>query len=238
MHRTAPTLRTVPIALAVLGAAALAACSGSGGSGSSGAAGTSAASPSSSVPASTAHATATVTRTATSSPAGSAGSAGPSGTGATGLRDCAESQLRASIDPRPVKGSSTTGDYARIVDFTNTSSRSCLIHGYPGAAITYADGTQYAQATRTIRGKLLGLPTSQDTLPTVTLRPGAVASAGIEGVNRKEQGAAQAGCDDSFYPGILVTPPNTSTPVPFDVRWPKCFSFTVHPANIEKDPPR
>jgi hypothetical protein len=221
-----------------LAAGALAACSGSSGSSSGG---SGSASSMSSVPSSPAPSTATTTvttgepATTPSSPGSSSVAAG--GAGHTNVTDCAESQLKAELDPRPVKGSTTHTDLAVIVDFTNTSNSTCVLEGYPGAALENDKNQQVKQATRTVRGNLLGLPPSQNSLPRVTLAPGDVASAGIEGVNQQEAGAAQAGCDDSYYPRILVTPPNTRTAVPFTYKWPVCFSFTVHPTNIEKNPP-
>ena len=174
--------------------------------------------------------------TVTSTVTGTGGSGpGPS----TTVAQCAESQLRASIDPRPVRNSTTTGphaDFAIIVDFRNTSGTPCRMYGYPGAALLDSTGKQVKQAQRTIRGQLLGLPTSQSTLPTVILRPGAYASAGIEGVNQQQVGAAQAGCA-ARYPKLLLTPPNTRVAVPFAVSWPVCFSFTVHPTDLESHPP-
>ncbi|WP_375484020.1 DUF4232 domain-containing protein [uncultured Jatrophihabitans sp.] len=240
-HRTAATVRTdthvravrtVAGATAILAAAALTACSGSSNGGG--------ASPAATTVAPSATTTTTVpaaTSSATRSAASSGGSTDGSADNRDGVVVCQESQLRASLDPRHVSGSSTRNDLAVIVDFTNTSSSTCTITGYPGAALENSANHQVKQATRTVRGKLLGLPTGTNTLPTVTLKPGAVASAGLEGVNQREVGAAQAGCDAS-YPRILVTPPDTRTAVPFAMKWPVCFSFTVHPTNIEKNPPQ
>jgi hypothetical protein len=147
--------------------------------------------------------------------------------------DCLENQLRASIDPRAVPGNGTRDSHGAtkkgvIVDFENISKTTCTLMGYPGAATVNAEGSQVTQATRTLRGELDGLPTDSDTIPTVTLAPERYADAVIEGVDQQETGAAQAGCADSL-PSILVTPPNTLTAVPFDVVWPACYSFDVHP---------
>ena len=230
--RPSTLLRGAGIAAALVAAGALAACTGSSGGGGSSAV---ASSTPPSVTTTTASATVTAGPTATvrvSTPAATGSSATSDGSGgSSGVPVCRESQLKAEIDARPV-GGSAKNDFAKIVLFTNTSSTSCSVRGYPGAALVASSGAQVEQATRTIRGNRLGLPTSVHTLPTVTLKPGAVASAGLEGVNQKKQGAAQAGCS-ATYPRVLVTPPNTATAVPFTLRWPVCYSFTVHPINID-----
>lgn len=230
--RSSTLLRGAGIATALVAAGALAACTGSSGGGASSAVSTSTPP---SVTTTTASATVTAGAKATvrvSTPAASSSSARQSGSGgSSGVPVCRESQLKASIDAKPV-GGSAKNDFAQIVLFQNTSSSACTVHGYPGAALVNSSGKQVKQATRTIRGKRLGLPASVHTLPTVVLKPGKVASAGLEGVNQKQQGAAQAGCADT-YPRVLVTPPNTDTAVPFTLRWPVCYSFTVHPINID-----
>jgi hypothetical protein len=147
--------------------------------------------------------------------------------------NCAESQLRATIDPRHIPGNGTldaSGATKKgvIVDFENTSTKTCRLIGYPGAATVNAAGTQITQATRTLRGELDGLPAGTTKIPAVSLAPRHYADAMIEGVDTRKQGAAQAGCAETL-PRILVTPPNTRIAVPFTVPWPACYSFDVHP---------
>lgn len=173
-------------------------------------------------------------------PASTAGTA-PVAT-AAGTSQCAESQLRASIDPRHVPGNGTPGKdgrqhHALIVNFQNISTSSCVLSGYPGAAIIDRSGHQYLQATRTPRGELTGPPAGQPAPARVTLAPRAFAAASLEGTNLKNPGSAQAGCEPSGYPKILVTPPNTRVPVPFTVGWPMCYSFQVHPVQPLPDAP-
>ena len=236
-HRADRTLvRTAGVIAAALAAVALTACSGSSGGGGGGATTAPTAPPATAVttttvPPTTPTSTTAATPTPTATASTSSDDAGSGAGGSSGPAACRESQLRAVLDARPVGNQKTKTDKAIIVDFINKSSTSCTMHGYPGAALVDSSGAQVKQATRTIRGQILGLPTSVHTLPTVTLKPGGVAAAGIEGVDQQQKGAAQAGCADT-YPRILVTPPNTSTPVPFAVKWPVCYSFTVHPTNL------
>ncbi len=91
--------------------------------------------------------------------------------------------------------------------FTNASSATCTLFGYPGAAVLNGAGRQIEQAKRTQGGFLggnVGAPR------TVTLRPGAQASARIEGDNG-------GGNECLRGEALLVTPPNTrhSTRIPF-----------------------
>lgn len=185
--------------------------------------------------------------TVAGSPVGSDTPTGPPQTAVTSSPaagsspDCAEAQLRTSIDPREVPGSGTLGpNGARrkgvIVDFQNTSPETCVLFGYPGAATVSAAGAQVTQATRTLRGELGGLPAATYKIPAVSLAPGHYAAAMIEGTDLQKTGAAQAGCADSL-PRILVTPPNTRIPVSFGVSWPACFSFDVHPVTALPDAP-
>ena len=141
---------------------------------------------------------------------------------------CTESQLRASVVP----GIGGDGHQGVELDFLNKAASSCTMQGYPGAAILDSSGRQVKQATRTPRGFLGGLPIGTNTPPTITVPAGGKAKALIEGISIQETGAAQAGCQSESYPKILVTPPNTKIPVPFDVSWPVCESFEIHPVTL------
>ena len=157
------------------------------------------------------------------------------------MRACAESQLRASLDPRHVPGNGTYGLDGKthigvFVDFENTSSTTCTLFGYPGAATETSTGRQLQQAKRTLRGVLDGLPTNQKAPTTVRLAPGDFAAAMVEGTDEQEHGAAQAGCADTT-PLLLVTPPNTTVPVPFRMSFGVCFRIEVHPVRALTVPP-
>lgn len=144
--------------------------------------------------------------------------------GASGPTRCAESQLRASVVAANIP---SLNRHVDKLTFTNTSGTTCILSGYPGAAVVDSSGKQVQQAERVVGGPVGG--TIEKSAGPVTLRAGTTAYAWLEGSSTREQGAAQAGCDGPRYPRILVTPPNTETAVPFTIGWPVCYSFDVHP---------
>jgi hypothetical protein len=96
-----------------------------------------------------------------------------------------------------------------VVSFTNISPAACTLHGYPQVAALDAAGRPVVKAAHTLLGYLYGLR-SGSRVPTVTLKPGATAGAGLEWIeNPAEPG--QSSCPT--YHSVLVTPPNTVTSV-------------------------
>jgi hypothetical protein len=139
----------------------------------------------------------------TSSPASSTSSAasapssgstvnGAGTTAAAGTFTCTQDQLTATTG-----GTAKEDVQVLAIVFTNHSSSSCTVTGYPGVAGLDAAGTQTAQAARTP-----GLAT-----PTITLAPGASGSALVKTAK------VNSAPDCEFAGGLAVTPPNTSTTV-------------------------
>lgn len=136
-------------------------------------------------------------------------------TGSVG-NGCSAAQLQVAGGPLP--GGSAAGHTGVLLTFTNHSTATCTLFGYPGVAGVNSSGSQIAQATRTLNGYLAGCRCT--TPQTVTLAPGAVASATTEG----NVGSGQ--CDQ--FTALLVTPPNTATSTRIDMV-PHSCGFTVHP---------
>ena len=158
----------------------------------------------------------------TSSAATSTVTTHPSTAGSTNAPTaCTESQLREDVLSQDVPGA-----HVLRVTLMNTSTATCTLTGYPGAAIVDAAGNQIQQAKRVIGGPVAG---TVERIATLTVRPGGSVFAYLEGQSTKKPGTAQAGCDAPRYPKILVTPPSTRTAVPFTIGWPQCFTFHVHP---------
>jgi hypothetical protein len=112
---------------------------------------------------------------------------------------CRIGQLRIA----PGRSGAAAGNIGQTIVFTNVSEEICSITGYPGVAALDAQGNQIVQAQRRLNGMLGGLPNSKSTIPIVTLAPGEVASAEVEG------GDVPVGSETTCptYPSFLVTPP-------------------------------
>jgi hypothetical protein len=134
------------------------------------------------------------------SASGAPGTAGASGGGspsASGAR-CHTSELAASLGPNhPGAGQENFS-----VVLTNTSHRTCTVHGYPGAAFTDASGRQLGpDPVRT-----------GDTARTIRLAPGHSAWAGVS-FSDPEVSEARTATPAS----LLVTPPDERDHL--TVRW-------------------
>ena len=180
---TAVTRRTLGLTL-LLGTALLAsACS------SSTTTGTSAASAPSSTPA------------ASGAPATTPASPQPSPTGSAAATGCATSGLKVKVDTSQ-SGAAAGSPYVPI-NFTNTTSSTCTMFGYPGVSFVSS-----------VPGSQLGRPAKRNPAvqaTTVTLAPGAVAHATLQ--------VAEAGnydpsaCKPVTAHWLRVYPPNQFNPV-------------------------
>ena len=225
-------------AAAVLGAtAACSSGSGSGtaaGSGGTGTAGTSVSSTSTSTQAGTSSngaggsgATSGATNgsgaNGTASSNSSSGSNGNTQAGSGGAAFCSGAAIKVSTG----QGGAATGHHGLPLVFTNTSSRTCTLQGYPGAAIMSGSAT-VLNATRTLNG-FIGDERQLSNVPLVTLAPGATASAMLEWVvdNGEQCGASGTGT-------LEVTPPNTTVTTSLGAMTAGtagvCADFEIHPA--------
>ena len=134
---------------------------------------------------------------------------------------CTTSQLDISLG----QGSGAAGTIATPIVFRNRSAARCVLTGYPGVAGLDASGHQLAEAARTPRGMVDGLPPGNDTPPVVTLNPGATASATVESSDVNT--GTQTSCPT--YAALLVTPPNETHSVQLPVNLMVCSRFQVHP---------
>jgi hypothetical protein len=125
------------------------------------------------------------------SPSPSPSAAGPVD-GADDSR-CHTAELRVSVD-RVEPGA---GQRNYPVVLTNTSSRTCTVHGYPGAAFVDAEGRQLGPDPKRSPGF---------TPTTVTLAPGDRARAGLSFASPQTSGARTA-----TPAALLVTPPDERT---------------------------
>jgi hypothetical protein len=166
--------------------------------------GTTNSSSSATAPASTAASTPAAAPSASGTASSGTGSSGTAqattaaGTGSGTAAWCTAAQLKISYtDNSQIKQGALDGmsHDDSVVMVTNISSASCETGGYPGVAALDSSGTQIMQAAR-----------ATDTSKTITLAPGAVASAMVS--------ANSASCDKPVtVAGLLVTAPNERTPV-------------------------
>jgi len=140
----------------------------------------------------------TVTVTATST--GSA-SASPSSAPATpaGPGPCQSSELKVTLG----QGNAAAGTAFYEILFTNDSSTTCTLYGFPGVSFT---GETYAVQVGPAATRNHGVQPSL-----VTLAPGAVASAEISVVDA--QNYPPGPCGLTTASGILVYPPNLTKSV-------------------------
>jgi hypothetical protein len=120
-----------------------------------------------------------------------AGTARPTAGGAR----CHTSQLSASVG----RGNPGAGQRNFPVVLTNTSSRTCTLYGYPGAAFVDLAGRQLGPDPRREAGPVPA---------TVTLAPGRSAWAGLRFTSPEISGARTAA-----PAALLVTPPDERDPL-------------------------
>jgi hypothetical protein len=117
--------------------------------------------------------------------------------------------------------------------FTNVGQTTCTMSGYPGVAALDAQGNQAAQAVRHETGMMGGLPNDSSPILLVTLAPGQMASAEIEGTDIPPGTATTC----VGYPSFLVTPPGETHSVRVVVPtvnnsyggFPGCYPISVNP---------
>jgi len=139
------------------------------------------------------------------------------------VADCVATGLGVSLGG----GGAGLGHVSINLLFKNTASTTCTLTGYPVVALLDSSGNQVVQAVASPSGYMGGLPTGETTPPTVTLTPGATASAKVEGTDNPVNGATSC----PSYSAILVTPPNNNQAIrlPLAAPFPDCSGIQVHP---------
>ncbi len=147
-------------------------------------------------------ATVTVTQTPTASASPTAPASGqapsPSSTPA-GQPACPTSSLAAKLG----LAQGTTGSVYQVIDFTNISTRTCSLYGYPGVSLAGGSPVRQIGAAATEN------PATPREL--VTLAPGAVANALLRIVDAGNFPASK--CDLVTATYLQIYPPNQTTPI-------------------------
>jgi hypothetical protein len=130
---------------------------------------------------------------------------------------CVDGEVSVAVLPDP--GGSAAGHNDAILTFRNSSTRTCVLYGYPGVDALDSGGHVVAHAKRSLTGYMGG---TYSGLHNVSLHPGGLASTVVEG------DVGDGGPDCSAGASMVVTAPNLfhSTPVPGS---PYVCDFTVHP---------
>ena len=212
-----------PTVVAVLLTGAAAGCSSGGGAStpalpavlSSGAAATTATITATTPASASASPTPSPTTSTASSPAASGRPATSSMATTGSATPCGDGALSVTSSP----GSAGLGHYGLDLLFTNRGRTTCTVAGYPGA--DGVEGGRQVPAERSLQGYLGGVATGSP--PVVTLAPGAVASALLEGTQ------ACSGPGSAAFSALLVTPPGTHVTTRLAFRGADCGGLAVHP---------
>jgi hypothetical protein len=155
--------------------------------------------------------TPTVTTTVTASPTSpaAAGSTSPAATGGTsagssphavGAAACPTSVLRVKLG----LGQGYAGGTYQVIDFTNSSSTSCTLYGYPGVSLV-SGPSPYTQ---------IGLAAKRNsTTPVklITLAPGSTANALLQIVDALNY--PSSACSPTKATDLRIYPPNQLAPI-------------------------
>jgi hypothetical protein len=136
-----------------------------------------------------------------------------------GLAACTATDLKIATNGSA--GGGAAGSFYSFIDFTNTSSASCTLYGYPGVSLTSASGAQLgAAATR-----------DATTAPaTITLAPGATANAVLRMTDPTVYSTSKCQPATSAY--LKVYPPNQTQSVKVSFKGGTCASSSVKMLSI------
>jgi hypothetical protein len=152
--------------------------------------------------------TAAAGSTSASAPAAGTSSSGtntpavtaPSSPAAAGAAPCATS----SLDVKQGLGQGYAGGVYEVIDFTNTSSSTCTLFGYPGVSLV--SGPPYAQIGPAAKRSTGSSPVKQ-----ITLAPGATANALLQIVDALNYPSAT--CGPVKATALKIYPPNQTAPI-------------------------
>ena len=150
-----------------------------------------------------------------SSPTPDGGGTGSVGGQGGGLA-CQDGQVQVTQK----QGEGAAGTVSLVLVFQNASSKTCTLHGYPGASLTDQNGKDLLDATRV-------LPDGLAKAPVVVLAPGAQATALL----LWSDVPTGSGCAVQNPANLLVTPPNTrqSTQLAVPAGAQVCSGFRIRP---------
>jgi len=120
----------------------------------------------------------------------------PEPTSSAGVAGCTTSGLKVKVDTS--QGGAAAGSTYVPINFTNTTSSTCTLFGYPGVSfVTSVPGSQLGRAAKRNR---------TDPATTVTLAPGAVAHATLQVAQAENYDPAE--CQPVTAHWLRIYPPN------------------------------
>jgi hypothetical protein len=147
----------------------------------------------------------------------------PGATGAANPADAAPACTGDQIHQSNRSDGAATGHAGVVLLFTNTSGSTCTLTGYPGAAVSYSNGS-HSDAARVMEG-YLGGAAGYSAPPIVTLAAAATASAILMWTDVADPNAT---CQASNYTELLTTTPNTQSTVTYQGGY-SCENLQVTP---------
>jgi hypothetical protein len=143
--------------------------------------------------------------------AASSANGASSGTGSSGAAGCTTAQLKARLGG----SQGAAGSVYATIDFTNTSSASCTIYGYPGVSLDNSGGQIGAAATRD--------PSHKPVL--VTLAPGATANATVRVTDAQNYPPGTCSPDSAGF--LKIYPPNQTVALDVPYKTTGCQKSSV-----------
>ncbi len=144
------------------------------------------------------------------------GTGGTTGTG--GSSDACTSSELSVAQTNPSVGA---GQYYSTLVFTNTSSASCTLYGYPGVSYVAANGVQSGNPAQRAAG----------TVSLVTLQPGGTAQATLHDSNGGT-GYTPQQCDLTPVQGLRIYPPNEKAAIFLPWKTSHCAGTSINPLTI------
>ena len=150
--------------------------------------------------------TAAASSTSASAPAAGTSSSGTNTPAVTASSSPAAAApcATSSLDVKQGLGQGYAGGVYEVIDFTNTSSSTCTLFGYPGVSLV--SGPPYAQI-----GLAAKRSTGSSPVKLITLAPGATANALLQIVDALNYPSAT--CGPAKATALKIYPPNQTAPI-------------------------
>ena len=152
---------------------------------------------------------------------GSSTQTGGGSTGTTGTGGSSDACTSSELSVAQTNPSVGAGQYYSTLVFTNTSSASCTLYGYPGVSYVAANGVQSGNPAQRAAG----------TVSLVTLKPGGTAQTTLHDSNGGT-GYTPQQCDLTPVQGLRIYPPNEKAAIFLPWKTSHCAGTSINPFTI------